>query len=131
MQLNEGLEKLGEKEVIGKEEYEGRVFYGSGITAISLPSTLKKIEAETFRNCRNLKRVDIPNGTEYIGAGCFWGSGIEEISLPSTLRKIEDTSFVCRSNIRTIWVEDGFALALGAFVSTHVKILSRYTRVSD
>ena len=123
--------KLGEKEVIGKEEYEGRVFYGSGITAIRLPSTLKKIEAETFRNCRNLKRVEIPNGTEYIGAGCFWGSGIEEISLPSTLRKIEDISFVCRSNIRTIWIEDGFALALGAFISSYVKIRSRYTLVTD
>ena len=123
--------KLGEKEIIGKEEYEGRVFYESGITTISLPSTLKTIEAETFRNCRNLKRVEIPNGTEYIGAGCFWGSGIEEISLPSTLRKIEDTSCVGRSNIRTIWVEDGFTPALGVFISTHVKILSRYTRVGD
>ena len=129
MQLNEGLVKLGEKEVIGKEEYEGRVFYGSGITTIRLPSTLKRIEAETFRNCKNLKRVEIPKGTEYIGAGCFWGSGIEEISLPSMLRKIEDTSFVCRSNIRTIWVEDGFTLALSAFVSAHVAILNRQARV--
>ena len=60
MQLNEGLEKLGES-----------VFESNAIENIRLPSTLKKIEAMTFAGCQNLNRVEIPNGIEYIGRKCF------------------------------------------------------------
>ena len=93
MQLNEGLEKLGEKEVVNGWEYEGNVFYGTAIETIALPSTLKRLEAETFSWCRNLKNIDIPNGVEYIGKKCFSCSRIEEIRLPSTLRKINSDTF--------------------------------------
>ena len=48
VQLNEGLEKLGAKEIINGEELEGRVFLGSVIRDIKIPSTLKRIEAKTF-----------------------------------------------------------------------------------
>lgn len=45
-QLNEGLKELG-----------GSAFTSSAIESIALPSTLKKIEAETFSFCENLKSV--------------------------------------------------------------------------
>ena len=48
MQLNERLERLGPKEVSNGLEYEGEVFYGTAIESIRLPSTLKRIEKETF-----------------------------------------------------------------------------------
>lgn len=85
VQLNEGLEKLGEKEIIDGKEYEGNVFAFSTIESIRLPSTLKGIEANTFLHCENLKRVGIPNKVEYIGNECFKDSGIEKIVLPSAL----------------------------------------------
>ena len=88
MQLNEGLEKLGEEETINGWEYEGAVFCASAIETIKLPSTLKRIEAETFSLCKNLKSIDIPNGVEYIGEECFQKSRIKEITLPSTLKEI-------------------------------------------
>ena len=82
MRLNEGLEELGSS-----------AFSGSAIENITLPSTLKKIGYNTFRNCKNLKRVEIPNGVESIGKDCFWDSGIKEISLPATLREIGEKAF--------------------------------------
>ena len=48
MQLNEGLVKLGEKEAIGIYNWEGAVFSGTAIESIRIPSTLKRLEAETF-----------------------------------------------------------------------------------
>ena len=69
--LNEGLEKLGAREVICGKEYEGQAFYKSAVESVILPSTLKRIEAETFSWCRALKSVRIPDGVEYIGRGCF------------------------------------------------------------
>ena len=53
MQLNEGLGKLGYS-----------AFEKSTIENITLPSTLKRVEAETFRFCKNLKSLEIPNGVE-------------------------------------------------------------------
>ena len=60
MQLNERLEKLGDS-----------AFESSAIESIALPSTLKRIESMTFQRCEHLKRIDIPNGVEYIGMACF------------------------------------------------------------
>ena len=93
MQLNEGLEKLGRY-----------AFHYSGIESIRLPSTLKRLETNTFENCKNLKRIEIPNGVEYIGKECFEGSGIEEITLPSTLKEIGEDTFDCCFDLRTVWV---------------------------
>ena len=67
VRLNEGLEKLGEKVVIGGNQCEGGVFVGCAMESIVTPSTLKRIEANTFSGCRNLKNIDIQNGVEYIG----------------------------------------------------------------
>ena len=94
MQLNEGLERLGAKEVINGKEYEGGAFAGTALESIRLPSTLKRIEAEMFYSCENLKSVDVPDGVELIGESCFKGSGIEQVKLPSTLKTLERQSFM-------------------------------------
>lgn len=67
MRLNEGLEKLGAKEVIGGNQCEGGVFTGCAIESIVVPSTLKRIEASTFCCCKSLKSVEIQSGVERIG----------------------------------------------------------------
>lgn len=44
VRLNEGLEKLGEPQIVWGEELKGGVFAGSGLESIELPSTLKVVE---------------------------------------------------------------------------------------
>ena len=52
VQLNEGLEKLGAKEeVCDKLESEGEVFAYSAVENIRIPSTMKRVEAGTFKCC--------------------------------------------------------------------------------
>ena len=75
--------------VIGGQEYEGEVFYGSAIESVRIPSTLKQVEARTFSYCNRLANVEISHGVEHIGEKCFYGSLIREISLPSTLGEVD------------------------------------------
>ena len=111
MRLNEGLEKLGRN-----------TFGWSTIEDITLPSTLKRIESETFQGCTRLKRVDIPNGVEYIENGCFLNSEIREITLPSTLKKIDPEAFGGLKCLKVVRVEKGCGIKIKKYVSRHVDV---------
>ena len=114
MQLNEGLETLGRL-----------AFYGSAIESIRLPSTLKKLEAEMFSGCTDLRSINIPSGVEHIEENCFKNSGIEEITLPGTIKEINEYAFwLCRS-LRTVWVEEGCALDVRKYVGQNVEVHSK------
>ena len=67
---------MGARTIVNKIEYEGDVFYNAVIESIILPSTLKRIEEQTFGSCKNLKNINIPDGVEYIGKKCFLDSGV-------------------------------------------------------
>lgn len=62
VKLNEGLERLGIGKIFDNTLYEGQVFCGTAIASIRLPSTLKRIEAETFYECQNLRNVELSRG---------------------------------------------------------------------
>lgn len=68
--LNDGLETLGARKFIYREECEGEVFFNCETESIKLLSTLKRIENRTFESCAHLKSVEIPNGVEYVE---YWG----------------------------------------------------------
>lgn len=85
------------------------MFAWSAIETVKLPSTLKRLEAQTFSLCINLKSIDIPNSIEYIGEECFEGSGVKEITFPSTLKEIgEDVFKYC--SLKIIWLEEDCTL---------------------
>ena len=69
--LNEGLEYLGEDELVPDDRRSQGVFEESGLRDVRFPSTLKKIEYSAFAGCRNLKAVCLPEGLEYLGISCF------------------------------------------------------------
>ena len=71
IQLNEGLERLGAKEVIEGKECEGWAFAMSAVESVRLPSMLKKVERGTFYGYRNLKSVEVPEGVDDIGEESF------------------------------------------------------------
>ncbi|MDE6520349.1 MAG: leucine-rich repeat domain-containing protein [Ruminococcus sp.] len=78
-----------------------RVFRGSGIRSVTIPSSVKIIGEEAFDNCRNLTKVTLNNGLENIKKYAFHGSSINEIVLPETVKTIGKYAFRF-SNIESI-----------------------------
>ena len=63
--------------MLGTDQYpdDGRawcgVFEDSALESVKLPPTLKRIEYSAFKNCKNLKGINLPERLEYIGMWCF------------------------------------------------------------
>ena len=97
VQLNEDLEILGTDEHMADGGMWCGIFEDSGLGRIRLPSTLKRIEYKAFKNCKNLKNVQLPEKLEYVGNSCFYGSGLESIAFPPSIRVIGPYAFCeCR-----------------------------------
>lgn len=93
VRLNEGLEVLGAKEVLFEQEVEGGVFLESALESVTIPSTLKVIETNTFAKCWDLRKVTVSEGVEKICRKAFRESGLEEVELPSTLTQVANDAF--------------------------------------
>ena len=61
---------------------------------------MKSTGVDTFRACKSLKKVVIPEGVEEIGKYCFYASSIGEIYLPDSITLINEQSF-CYCNSLT------------------------------
>ena len=105
--LNEGLEALG------TDEYkpDGMRYFGafeeSGLEHVRFPSTLKRIEYNTFMNCHSLKSVDFPEALEHIGMSSFVDTGIESVEFPVSLRAVEQCAFCLCKKLRCVKFEEG------------------------
>ena len=64
---------------------ESGVFAFSGVSEIKLPKTLKNIGNHAFRNCKNLKRLEIPEGITSFGHAMCVNSCMEYLYLPYSL----------------------------------------------
>ena len=96
--LNEGLETLGTEECGPDGRICSGVFEESGLERVRLPSTLKKIEGNTFLDCERLKKINFPEGLEHIRMACFLGTGLESVEFPASLRTVEQSAFsLCES----------------------------------
>lgn len=61
---------------------------------VILPSGIRKIGENAFKNCTSLKDIAIPEGCIEIGEGAFCDcSSLETITLPSTIEKIGACAF--------------------------------------
>ncbi len=60
------------------------------INEVTLPSTLERIEDNTFGNCKNLKKVNFSseNKITYIGEGAFKHNCFEEINIPESVTEL-------------------------------------------
>ena len=62
-----------------------------------------KIGNKAFENCKNVKKVVLPEKLDVIGARAFGGSGINSIILPENLSVIEEAAF-CFSELENIHI---------------------------
>jgi len=83
----------------------GHAFYGSHITSIKLPDTLKTIEAYAFAYSQ-LEKADIPSSVIYIAKNAYQNTPINTLIFGenSKLEKIEQSAFERTKNLNTVTI---------------------------
>ena len=69
-------------------------YYCKGLTAVTIPESVKEIGSNAFRNCSGLTTLAIPSGVTTIGYSAFFGcSGLTSVNIPSGVTVIEPYTF--------------------------------------
>ena len=69
-------------------------FSGSGITSISIPATVKNLEASVFSNCASLTSVTFPDNIQSVPATCFYNcKALTEVVLSENTTSIGGSAF--------------------------------------
>ena len=70
----------------------------SGLTSITIPSSVTSLGASCFAFCDGLTSITIPSSVTSLGASCFDGcSGLTSITIPSSVTSLGDHCFsYCR-----------------------------------
>ncbi len=98
---------------IGKSAFEN-----SDITQVQLPSGLTEIYNEAFRDCKSLKKVNIPAGLTYAGtsagqsgSGVFYDCGaLETVTFDSGIKVISKALFYGCTGLKHIEIPDTVTL---------------------
>lgn len=79
----------------GVETIDQGAFSANSLTTIKLPSTVKQIERLAFGANKNLSKVELNEGLEYIGQQAFFSdtSLAGEITIPSTVKTVMTSAF--------------------------------------
>ena len=103
----------GEELVIpeGVERISGAFASSRGVESIKsilFPSTLRDMDADVFRNCKNLERVTFRDGLVYPRARLFAGlKKLTEVTLPATMKGLLYDSFENCKSLRRVVIPEG------------------------
>lgn len=113
---------------------EKYAFEGCGkLEKVSLSDDLKAIERNAFDGCSSLTFIDIPDGVESIGAYTFYGcSSLPQIHLPDGITSIEDGTFYGCRQLETIIIPDSVtSIGAEAFLSSGLTAVDIPAHVTD
>ena len=95
------------------ETTEKYAFYGTKMTHLTIPSTLKKIGNQSIYFCENLTQLDIEDGVEQIDNYAFNGcSALTEVHLPASLQAIGYAVFVNCKGLHHVDISEASPLFL-------------------
>lgn len=77
----------------------------SGLTSLTIPSSVTEIGGYAFSGCSGLTSLTIPSGVTSIGSEAFEGcSGLTSLTIPSSVTSIGDWAFEGCSGLTSIYV---------------------------
>lgn len=78
----------------------------TGLTSVTIPSSVESIGDRAFNNCTGLTSVTIPNSVESIGNGVFNNcTGLTSVTIPSSVKSIGDRAFAGCTGLTSMTVE--------------------------
>lgn len=79
-----------------------------GITAVTLPKTVKRIEGMAFSQCTSLASINFPDGLEIIGYLAFSNCRqLRSITIPDSVRMMAVQAFTRCTSLKTVHLGDG------------------------
>lgn len=96
--------------IIADTDYRGFFFGASDgeIATVNLPSSLKRIGAAAFDDCKDLKSITLPEGLLSIGQGAFRAcQSLKGIKLPDGITEIPDGAFTDCKSLEEISIPQG------------------------
>ena len=93
---------------IGSADDDTGAFKDTGITSITIPSSVTAIGQAAFQNCANLTSITIPSSVKSIGDYAFgWCTGITGIIIPAGVTSIGDSTFNNCANLASVTIPAG------------------------
>ncbi len=82
--------------------------YFDNLETVVLPSTITKINLNSFAHDPKLKNINFPEGLTSIGNFAFYGAtSLDTIELPSTLTSLGEASFYCCYPLKELNIPEG------------------------
>ena len=84
---------------------DGAFQHCSGLTSVTIPSSVTKIGDGAFQHCSGLTSVTIPSSVTEIGTSAFSDcSGLTSVTVPSSVTKIGDNAFSGCSGLTSVTI---------------------------
>lgn len=78
----------------------------TGMTSVSIPSSVTQIGERAFSGCTSLKTIDLPNSISRIDREAFLASGLESFTIPEKITSIPEEMFNACKSLKTVIFHD-------------------------